>query len=254
MAKKRLGKVIEMMRDPNLSTFAFVMYPEATPVLEAYRAAVELRTVGIEPGLVVANLVIPPENVTTPFVQARRTMQEKYLAEINERFSVPVVQIPLQPSKIKGSKALSALGAKVYGENKENNMDDPILSDIEVSSPSVVWKAASDFANALAETPQFQAFEQPAWQLRQDEKAQAVLKAFRDQQDSLKGLSILKAVSSKDQAELDRLKENLFSQPNMVANTQAEAELVSLYQSVGSVLSQSIGIDFSAATSSGCCG
>src|ERR1035437_2632541 len=173
MAKKRLGKVIEMMRDPNLSTFAFVMYPEATPVLEAYRAAVELRTVGIEPGLVVANLVIPPENVTTPFVQARRTMQEKYLAEINERFSVPVVQIPLQPSKIKGSKALSALGAKVYGENKENNMDDPILSDIEVSSPSVVWKAASDFANALAETPQFQAFEQAAWQLRQDEKAQA---------------------------------------------------------------------------------
>jgi len=116
IAKKRFGKVIEMMRNPNLSTFAFVMYPEATPVLEAYRAAVELRTVGIEPGLVIANLIIPPELVTTPFVQARRTMQEKYMTEITERFSVPVVQIPLQPSEIKGLKALSMLGIKVYGE------------------------------------------------------------------------------------------------------------------------------------------
>jgi arsenite-transporting ATPase len=118
IAKKRFGKVIEMMRDSNLSTFAFVMYLEATPVLEAYRAALELRTVGIEPGLVIANLVIPPEIVTTPFVQARRTMQEKYMTEITERFSVPVVQIPLQPSEIKGLKALSALGIKVYGESQ----------------------------------------------------------------------------------------------------------------------------------------
>jgi cell fate (sporulation/competence/biofilm development) regulator YlbF (YheA/YmcA/DUF963 family) len=133
-------------------------------------------------------------------------------------------------------------------------MDDPILNDIEVASPSVVKQAASDFANALAETPQFQAFEQAAWMLRQDEKAQAALKAFRDQQDSLKGLAMLKAVSSKDQAELDRLKENLFSQPSMVAYTQAQAELVSLCQAVGGALSQSIGIDFSAATSSSCCG
>jgi cell fate (sporulation/competence/biofilm development) regulator YlbF (YheA/YmcA/DUF963 family) len=133
-------------------------------------------------------------------------------------------------------------------------MDDPILNDIEVASLSVVKQAASDFANALAETPQFQAFEQAAWKLRQDENAQAALKAFRDQQDSLKGLAMLKAVSSKDQAELDRLKQNLFSQPSMVAYTQAQTELVSLCQAVGGVFSQSIGIDFSAATSSSCCG
>ena len=61
VAKQRFGKVIEMMRDPDQSTFAFVMYPEATPILEAWRAARELGTVGIQPGLVVANMVIPPE-------------------------------------------------------------------------------------------------------------------------------------------------------------------------------------------------
>ena len=45
VAKQRFGKVIEMMRDPAQSTFAFVMYPEATPILEAWRAAKELGTV-----------------------------------------------------------------------------------------------------------------------------------------------------------------------------------------------------------------
>lgn len=65
VAKRRFGQVIDMMRDPAHCTFAFVMYPESTPILEAYRAVEELRTVGIEPGLVVANFLIPPEQATT---------------------------------------------------------------------------------------------------------------------------------------------------------------------------------------------
>lgn len=118
VAKQRFGQVIDMMRDPAKSTFAFVMYPESTPILEAYRAAAELRTVGIEPGLVVANFVIPPEQATTPFTQARRTMQNKYLGEIARRFPVPVVQIPLLPNEIKGVSALARLGEQIYGNGR----------------------------------------------------------------------------------------------------------------------------------------
>ncbi len=114
VAKQRFGKVIAMMSDPEKSTFAFVMYPEATPILEAWRAAQELGTLGIHPGLVVANMVIPTEQVTTPFVQSRRAMQEKYLKEIVERFNVPLVQIPLLPSEIKGLKMLAELGELMY--------------------------------------------------------------------------------------------------------------------------------------------
>jgi len=116
VAKQRFGQVIAMMRDPARSTFAFVMYPEATPILEAYRAAEELRTVGIEAGLVVANMVIPPEQATTPFVRSRCAMQEKYLAEIAGRFPVPVLQIPLLPKEVKGLDMLTELGGQVYGE------------------------------------------------------------------------------------------------------------------------------------------
>jgi arsenite-transporting ATPase len=118
VAKARFGKVIEMMSAPLQSTFAFVMYPEATPILEAWRAAQELGTVGIHPGLVVANMVIPPEQTTTPFVQSRRIMQEKYLKEIAKKFRVPLVQIPLLPSEIKGLKMLTELGEQMYGTEK----------------------------------------------------------------------------------------------------------------------------------------
>lgn len=119
VAKKRFGDVIAMMRDPKRSTFAFVMYPEATPIIEAYRASEELKTLDIHTGLVFANYVLPPEQCTTPFSRVRRAMQAKYLHEISERFAVPLIEIPLLPYEVKGLDVLSALGRQIYGEQPE---------------------------------------------------------------------------------------------------------------------------------------
>ena len=116
VAKQRFGSVIEMMRDPQRSTFAFVMYPEATPIIEAYRASEELKTLDIHPGLVFANFVLPPEQCTTPFSRVRRAMQEKYLHEISERFVSPMIEIPLLPQEVRGLDLLTALGEQIYGE------------------------------------------------------------------------------------------------------------------------------------------
>lgn len=116
VAKQHFGEVIEMMRDPAQSTFAFVMYPESTPILEAHRMAEELRGLGIEPGLIVANMVIPAEQVTTPFARARRAMQERYLEEMRERFQVSVLEIPLLPYEVSGLDLLDRLGRQMLGE------------------------------------------------------------------------------------------------------------------------------------------
>lgn len=118
VAKQHFVQVIDMMRDPGQSTFAYVMYPESTPIIEAYRAAEELRTLDIEPGLVVANFVLDPKDCTTPFTRARRAMQEKYLAEISERFPVPMIQLPLLPHEVKGLDLLTALGEQLYGDTQ----------------------------------------------------------------------------------------------------------------------------------------
>jgi anion-transporting ArsA/GET3 family ATPase len=63
----------------------------AARLVEAARAMTELATVGIHTGLVVANLVLPPEQCTTAYTRARRAMQEKYLAEMDERFTAPIL-------------------------------------------------------------------------------------------------------------------------------------------------------------------
>jgi arsenite-transporting ATPase len=115
VAKRRFDDVIDMMRDSKRSTFAFVLYPESTPILEAHRAVEELRTVGIEPDLVVANYIIPRDQVDTPFVQARRSMQDKYMMEIDQRFSLPTLQIPLLPYEIQGMEKLKNLGDRLFG-------------------------------------------------------------------------------------------------------------------------------------------
>lgn len=115
VAKQHFADVIDMMRDPQRSTFAYVMYPESTPILEAYRMSEELRTIGVEPGLVLANLVIPSDQATTPFVRARRAMQERYLVEMRERFAVPVLEIPLLPYEVQGLDLIGELGAELLG-------------------------------------------------------------------------------------------------------------------------------------------
>ncbi|NMC12478.1 MAG: ArsA family ATPase, partial [Chloroflexi bacterium] len=115
-AKQRFSQVIEMMRDPAQSTFSFVMYPESTPILEAYRASKELDTLDIHTGMVVANYIIPNEEVEGDFVKSRKAMQNRYLDEIANKFKVPVVEIPLFPKEIKGLDLLAEVGEKIYGK------------------------------------------------------------------------------------------------------------------------------------------
>lgn len=116
IAKQRFADVIDMMRRPERSTFAFVMYPESTPIIEAYRASQELATLDIPTGLAVANFVIPEEQADTPFTQSRRAMQARYLAEIRERFDTPVLAIPLLPQEVQGLAMLAELGQQMYHE------------------------------------------------------------------------------------------------------------------------------------------
>ncbi|TVR29276.1 MAG: arsenic-transporting ATPase [Spirochaetaceae bacterium] len=98
----RFDRIIEQMKDPERSAFAFVIYPESTPVVEAYRAMVDLRAAGIETQFVVANQVLQQEYCTNDYFRRRKTMQERYLTEINRRFQLPVTIMPLFETEITG--------------------------------------------------------------------------------------------------------------------------------------------------------
>ncbi|MDZ7795283.1 MAG: TRC40/GET3/ArsA family transport-energizing ATPase [Spirochaetia bacterium] len=98
----RFDRIIKQMKDPERSAFGFVVYPESTPVVEAYRAMEDLRAAGIDTQFVVANQVLEEEYCSNDFFRKRRAMQEKYLGEINRLFKLPVTIMPLFETEITG--------------------------------------------------------------------------------------------------------------------------------------------------------
>ncbi|OGO17000.1 MAG: arsenic-transporting ATPase [Chloroflexi bacterium RBG_16_48_7] len=107
--------VIAAMRDQRKSTFAFVMYPEFTPIIEAWRASEDLKAqVGIKTNLVVVNMLIPQDCGNNAFFDNRRKQQDKYLPLLQEKFPVPLLRIPLFDHEPEGLKDLRALSIKVF--------------------------------------------------------------------------------------------------------------------------------------------
>jgi arsenite-transporting ATPase len=108
--------VIETMQNPEKSSFAFVMYPEYTPMMEAYRAAEDLNDqVGIETSFVVANYLLPEEYGDNAFFANRRAQQQQYLGEIKDRFDVPMMLAPLRQDEPVGLAELQAFGEEITG-------------------------------------------------------------------------------------------------------------------------------------------
>lgn len=119
--------------------------------------------------------------------------------------------------------------------------------DLEVHS------AAHAFAQALAESAAFQNFERAAERLSQDVTAQEAILAFQNKQQSLQMMLMLNAVSPEDRAELERLQRAFLDQPSVIAYMQAQEELTTLCQAAANLLSERIGLSYTAACGPGCC-
>ena len=132
-------------------------------------------------------------------------------------------------------------------------MNDHDLNELELASPEVVRQAARDFAAALAETPQFKAYEAAIDCLNHDRAAQQAIDAFQAKQESLQAMLLLNAVSDADRVELQRLQNVFSSTPAVMAYAQAQADLMTLCQTAADLLSQAIGLNYAAACGSGCC-
>lgn len=109
-ADNRFKNVINFLRDKAHTIFCIVLYPEAMPILESYRAMLDLSAAGIETQLIVANMILPEEVAVNDFFRSRRSMQRGYLKEIKERFDLPVLLFPLLDKEIKGSAGLTEAG------------------------------------------------------------------------------------------------------------------------------------------------
>src|SRR5450830_107276 len=118
--KNKYNNVIETMKDSKKSTFVFVMYPEYTPIIEAWRASEDLKKqVGIKTALVAVNYILPKLYGKNTFFDNRRKQQSKYLSEIIKKFKTPLIKVPLLDSEPKGLISLKLLGKSIF-ENINN--------------------------------------------------------------------------------------------------------------------------------------
>ncbi len=119
----RLQQALALLRDPSRTVFSFVVYPEATPLAEAERAAADLRGIGLQTALVVVNQVLPQEVCVHPLFRKRFQMQQRYLREIAARFpGAEVRSAPLQERDVVGLDAVRHLAAAVFSRQ-------PVASD-----------------------------------------------------------------------------------------------------------------------------
>lgn len=116
-----------------------------------------------------------------------------------------------------------------------------------------VHTAAHAFAQALAESAEYQAFEHAAERLGQDETAQKAIKAFQNKQQSLQMSLMLNAVSPEDRMELQRLQKAYLDQPSIAAWMQAQEDLTNLCTATANLLGERTGLSFTAACGPGGC-
>lgn len=115
---REYDNVIAIMRDTRQSTFAFVMYPEYTPIMEAWRASKDLKAqVGIHTNLAIANMLLNQNHCNNAFFGCRRYQQQKYLALIKEKFPIPLLSIPLLDHEPEGLESLSQLARDIFSES-----------------------------------------------------------------------------------------------------------------------------------------
>ncbi len=127
------------------------------------------------------------------------------------------------------------------------------LSPLELASPTVVSRAAHDFAAVLAATGPFMALEAASDRLRQDRAAQHAMQAYQAKQQSLQAVLMLNALSTDEQTELEHLREAFLAEPAVTAYLQAEADLRTMCQAAADRLSEHVGLNFASACNAGCC-
>ncbi|MDA8345393.1 MAG: ArsA family ATPase [Thermaerobacter sp.] len=113
---RRMQEALQLLRDPARTTFAFVVYPEATPIAEAARASEELREIGLGTSLVIVNQVLPEEACVHPLFRKRYEMQQRYLQQVPTDFpGAEMRPVHLQERDVIGLDAVLRAADEAFG-------------------------------------------------------------------------------------------------------------------------------------------
>lgn len=113
-AQRKLEALLVKLKDPAVSTFMLVFYPEYTPIHEAKRTLDDLKLAGIGVQAVIANNVLENGDKNSDFFHKRAEMQQHYLEIANKLFELPVFKIPMFDDEIIGLPKLKQVAESLF--------------------------------------------------------------------------------------------------------------------------------------------
>lgn len=122
--KGEIDRVIDLLKDPSLTAFFLVAYPEYTPLHESKRAAQDLARVGINIAGVLINQVLDQQVLSSDFGKTRWHMQQHYLNRARQLFEEPLFAMPLLEQEIIGQDSIDALRRALFRIPSEDEMVD----------------------------------------------------------------------------------------------------------------------------------
>ncbi|AEK19055.1 arsenite-activated ATPase ArsA [Methanococcus maripaludis X1] len=126
--KAKITKARGILANPERTAFRLVVIPEEMSILESERAMESLNKFKIPVDSVVVNQIIP-EDVECDFCRARRSLQEKRLELVKEKFGDKVIaNLELLRTEAKGLDVLKDIAHKLYGEAKSEEEKEVIVA------------------------------------------------------------------------------------------------------------------------------
>lgn len=113
-AQEKLEALLGKLKDPAVSTFMLVFYPEYTPIHEAKRTLDDLSLAGIGVQAVIANNVLENGDKNSDFFHRRAEMQQHYLKIANKLFELPLFKIPMFDDEIIGLLKLKQVAESLF--------------------------------------------------------------------------------------------------------------------------------------------
>jgi len=121
-------------------------------------------------------------------------------------------------------------------------------AEVGVDAPG----AARALGAALAETPEYEAFDRAGLGLRNDKDAQGAIRVFQERQRALGWKLQMGLMSDTEREELQRLQQTMFAQPAVQAYMDAQQGLARVCSEVSEIVSDIIGLSFAASCGPGC--
>jgi arsenite-transporting ATPase len=116
--RERMEHARQLLTDPEQTAFFFVTLPEALPIAVITRFIGWFHDFGIPVGGVIVNMLIDKAQVTegtSDFVHNRVAMQDRYMADIWQKFEGMVRAIaPLYETEVRGTASLTHMGEALF--------------------------------------------------------------------------------------------------------------------------------------------